>query len=185
MLARALKAADPQNDDARRRVLWAIPTVLAALGTVNDDGSPHLMNVSWVAPAGNNPTRLVLSIEQSSRTAANLRARPNGALSLVREDQRELGRAFVKPELPFGDRDGSVTVAGHAVFLSGAGAPVLADAVAAVAGPMTAVSDVGDHALWLMEVAELAADPSLLEGSASQHAVALLNVQHTRMNYGR
>jgi flavin reductase (DIM6/NTAB) family NADH-FMN oxidoreductase RutF len=172
--------------EVRRRVVWAIPTVLAVLGTVDLDDRPHLMNCSWLTPVANEPTRLVVSLESTSKSVANLLVRPAWSVTLVTVEQRTLGRTFVKPELSW-RRDGADEFAhDQLVARSSARAPYLVDAAAALAGATaTRIFDLGDHELWLLGVDEIVASADLLAGAASQHAVAILGVHDTRMNYGR
>jgi flavin reductase (DIM6/NTAB) family NADH-FMN oxidoreductase RutF len=179
-----LRAAS-DDEDRRRRVLWTLPTVLAVLGTRDERGRPHLMNISWVTPVANEPCRLVASVETASHSAANLRAHPQWALSLLDPTQRDLGRAFVKPDLAIDESSDGLHVHGHAVRLTGWGAPVLDDAVAALAGTASALADLGDHGLWLLSVDEVGGVDEVFAGPASAHDVDVLRVQQTRMNYGR
>ena len=175
----------PEHDDVRRRALWSIPTVLAVLGTVDRDDSPHLMNISWVTPAANDPSRLVASIESKSKSAHLLAFRPSWALSLLGEASRSLGRAFVKPDLTHDRSDDGEFVDGERVQRSSSGAPYLAVAIAVLAGEATHLHDLGEHQLWLLRVDEVATTPEVLAGPAAQHAVRVLGVHDTRMNYGR
>jgi flavin reductase (DIM6/NTAB) family NADH-FMN oxidoreductase RutF len=173
------------DDDLRRRVLWAVPTVLAVLGTVDEADGPHLMNISWVTPVANDPTRLVVSIEASAKSASNLRATAVWALSLLSGEQRELGRAFVKPDLRYRVDAGVEYLHDAPVTRSTHRAPVLASAVAAMAGGATPLRALGSHDLFLLDVDEVGAVDELLAGPASAHAIDVLRVQETRMNYGK
>jgi flavin reductase (DIM6/NTAB) family NADH-FMN oxidoreductase RutF len=180
-------AWEPANDapDHRRRVVWAIPTVLAVLGTVNGAGDAHLMNCSWLTPVANEPSRLVVSLEVTSKTRANLRAVPSWTLSLLDRENRATGRAFVKPELSWENGDAELAN-GHAVARTAAGVPYLVAGAAALAGrSATQLADLGDHDLWLLTVDEIAGSPAFFSGPASQRAVPILGVHDTRMNYGR
>jgi flavin reductase (DIM6/NTAB) family NADH-FMN oxidoreductase RutF len=174
-----------EDPDRRRRVVWSVPTVLAVLGTLDADGRPHLMNVSGVTPAANDPTRIAVSVESVSKSAVNLAADPRCAISLLRSDQRELGRAFVKPDLDYGHDDGTETLNGVAIVRSPGGAPVLADAAGALCGVADKVSDLDDHQLFIVAVGEVATTEALLAGPASAHELSILRVQETRLNYGR
>jgi flavin reductase (DIM6/NTAB) family NADH-FMN oxidoreductase RutF len=172
------------HGDLRRRITWTVPTALAVLGTVNDDRSGHLMNISWVVPAANDPPSLVASIETASRTATNLEREGAFALSLLSRDQRHLGRAFVKPDLDH--RDGSPPrVGGEPIGLTRRGAPYLLDALAVLAGSAAIVTRLGSHDLWVCQVEDVAAQPVVTEGPASAHASPALSVLDTRLNYGR
>lgn len=173
------------DDDLRRRVLWAMPSVLAVLGTVDEEGGPHLMNISWVTPAANEPTRLVASVEATAKSAVNLRATTAWTLSLLTADQRDLGRAFVKPDLGYRVAADIEYLHDAAIIRSARRAPVLTGAVAAMAGPATPLRALGSHDLFLLEVEEVGAVDQLLAGPASAHAVDVLRVQETRMNYGK
>jgi flavin reductase (DIM6/NTAB) family NADH-FMN oxidoreductase RutF len=173
------------DDDHRRRIVWALPTVLAVLGTVDDSDHPHLMNISWVTPVGNDPTRLVASVEVASKSAGNLRATSAWALSMLRVEQRDMGRAFVKPDLAYHREGDGEFLHDHAVTRSTRRAPVLGVTVAAMAGSAEHVRTLGDHDVFLLEVEEIGAHPDLLAGPASSHSVDVLRVQDTRMNYGK
>jgi flavin reductase (DIM6/NTAB) family NADH-FMN oxidoreductase RutF len=179
-------SAVADDEQLRRRVLWAMPTVLGVLGSVGPDGTAHLMNVSWVTPVANGPTRLVASVEVGSRSAANLAATGAWALSLLGLERRELGRAFVKPELDW-RRDGEGESAqGHRVRRASGGAPYLEESVGVFAGvDARLLAPLDEHALWLLSPREAGAVDALRAGAASARDVVVLSVQHTRMNYGR
>jgi flavin reductase (DIM6/NTAB) family NADH-FMN oxidoreductase RutF len=164
-------------------VLWSIPAVLAVLGSTNDDGSAHLMNISWLSPVAKEPFRLSVAIEAGARTRRNLDERPQAAVSLLSLEQRELGRAFVKPELAHEIRDGHEYVVGHQVGRSSGGAPFLSDALAVLAGPVTELANLESHVVFLVEVSDVASTPAVLEGRASSHRAHVLGVADTRMNY--
>ena len=143
------------------------------------------MNLSWVTPVANEPTRLVASVESSSRTATNLVAGSPFSISLLTLDQRELGRAFVKPQLTWTNEDKIEYAQGHAVLRSKLGVPWLSSSVGVLAGTSELIRELGEHALWLLSVDEIAGRPEVLEGPASRHDVRVLGVHDTRMNYGR
>ncbi len=172
------------NEDLRRRVLWALPTVLAVIGSTDSERSAHLMNVSWVTPVANEPTRLVASIETTSKTAVNLREVPRFSLSLVLTHERELGRLFVKPVLRQELSGDIETVQGRRILRDSLGVAYLYDAIAVTTGHVEMIRSLGDHDLWLLEVDHVAADPRLIARPASEHALDVLGVHHTRMNYG-
>lgn len=179
----AMRSAD--DDDARRRVLWAIPSALAVLGTVDAADAPHLMNLSWVTPVGNDPTRLAASVEGDAKSATNLREVPVFALSLLAVEDRELGRAFVKPDLGYERRGENESLHGESVVRSARRAPLLVRSVAALAGTAEWLRTVGDHELFLLTVEEVGGVEALFAGPASAHPVDVLRVQSTRMNYGK
>jgi flavin reductase (DIM6/NTAB) family NADH-FMN oxidoreductase RutF len=172
------------NDELRRRVLWALPTALGVMGSTDSERSAHLMNVSWITPVANEPTRLVASIESKSKTAANFTEVPRFSLSLVLVHERELGRLFVKPVLRQELSGDIETVQGRRILRDSLGVAYLFDAVAVMSGHVEKLRSFGEHDLWLLEVDHVAADPRLLQRPASEHALDVLGVHHTRMNYG-
>ena len=176
-----------EHDDLRRRVLWSLPSVLAVVGTVGENSDPHLMNVSWLTPVGNDPTRLIVSIEVASKTALNLHGGSPYAISLLAKDDRQLGRSFVKPQLEITRTGPQELVAAHPIARSLEGAPFLCSALSVIAGRATLVPDValGEHELWLLTVQEIDARDEVLTGPASAHGYDVLTVHDTRMNYGR
>ncbi len=173
-----------ENEDLRRRVLWALPTVLAVLGSTDSERSAHLMNISWLTPVANNPTRLIASIESTSKTTANLSEVARYSVSLVLVHERELGRLFVKPVLRQELSGDEETVQGRRILRDAYGVAYLFDAVAVMTGRAEKIRDLGDHDLWLLDVDHVAADARLVQRPASEHALDMLGVHHTRMNYG-
>jgi flavin reductase (DIM6/NTAB) family NADH-FMN oxidoreductase RutF len=173
------------HEDARRRVIWMVPTILAVLGTTDGRGSGHLMNISWVTPAADGPSRLVASLESSSESAVLLGDEGPYALSLLGREQREWGRVFAKPATDWRRTDGREFVRDAEVSRSAEGAPFLVDAVAVLAGRAERLADLGSHQLYLLTVIEVGAVPEALEGPASARPVPTLGIHDTRMNYGR
>lgn len=172
-------------DELRRRTLWLVPTVLGVLGTVDDSGVGHLMNLSWLVPVAEEPTRLVASVETGSISEARLRQTGAYAVSLLGLEHRAWGRAFAKPSDDWRIDDGREFVRDAQVRRSARGAPYLAAAVGVLAGSAQSLADLGSHRLWLFHVEEVGAIAAALEGPAGEHAVGVLGVHDTRMNYGR
>ena len=143
------------------------------------------MNVSWVTPVANEPTRLAISIETNSLSAANLRERSHWSLTLLDVSDRNLGRAFVKAHRTWEHDGENETVDGHDVRRTRDDVPYLTRGVAVLAGDATLLAVLGEHELWLGVVNEIAARADVMEGAASEHRARILGVHDTRMNYGR
>ncbi len=179
---RLLRVMD--DDERRRRAVWSVPTPLCVLGTVDTNDTPHLMNISWVTPVANEPSTFVMSVERDARSHQLLLRRGAFTLSMLDATQREWGRAFVKPTLDY-DAGPPEMIGPAEIARSAHGAPYLVAAASVLAGTARHLEDVGTHALWLGELEEVAVRDDVLEGPASAHAVKILGVHDTRMNYGR
>jgi flavin reductase (DIM6/NTAB) family NADH-FMN oxidoreductase RutF len=175
--------ADPER---RRRLLWALPQGLYALGTADGAGAFHLMTASLVMQAAVDPCVLALAVESAARTRELLEGRGSGALSVLGRGQRELVRRFVKPQLDVElDGDGRPTaIAGTPVASSPGGFPVVLGALGALELSVREARGLGSHTLFLCDVGAVAVDPSVLEGPASAHLAEVLRMEDTRLNYG-
>jgi len=172
------------HDELRRRVLWSVPTPLGVLSTGTGD-NVHLMTISWFVPVANDPSQVILSLEKTSRAHALLLGEPVASLSLLHRDDRVLARSFVKHQALDDSDPRRLGVAGALVHHAPNGTVYLANAVSVVSGTAQFVRELSTHALWLLSVTDVGASAELMEGPASQHAVPVLGVHDTRMNYGR
>jgi flavin reductase (DIM6/NTAB) family NADH-FMN oxidoreductase RutF len=174
-----------QDDERRRRVVWSIPTPLGVLGTTSADSAAHLMTISWFVPVANEPSQILFSLEASSRSAENLRANAAATISLLHRDDRALARQFVKSHMDEAIDPDHPRFRGQNVLKASNLTYYLGDAVAVVSGSVSFVRELSTHSLWLLVVEEVGATNEVLSGSASAHAVPILGVHDTRMNYGR
>ncbi len=176
----------PLDTQERRRLLWALPAGIYVLGTSGAAGAYHLMTHSLVTQAATEPCVLALAVERTAKTHALLTDSGVATLSVLRRDQRELARKFVKPELVVTLRDdGSpLSIAGVEVALAPSGAPFLVDALGSFDLRRVDAREFESHTLFLMEVAEVAVSPELMEGAPSARLAEVLRMEDTKMNYG-
>jgi flavin reductase (DIM6/NTAB) family NADH-FMN oxidoreductase RutF len=171
----------------RRRLLWAMPAGIYVLGTTGSPNGPfHLMTHSLVVQAATEPCVLALAVERTAKTHGLLVRTGVATLTVLRRDQRELARKFVKPDLEVTfEEDGSPrAIAGVEVALAPSGAPFLPGALGSFDLRRLEVRDFESHTLFLMEVAEVAVSPELLEGTPSARLAEVLRMEDTKMNYG-
>jgi flavin reductase (DIM6/NTAB) family NADH-FMN oxidoreductase RutF len=175
---------DGVDDQHRRRLLWAMPTGIYVVGSTDASGSAvHLMTHSLAVQVATEPTVLALAVEASSRTRELVSGSKVATLSVLRRDQRELVRRFVKPVDAIEGPDG-LSVAGAVVERAPSGAPYLRDALGcfdlAVLGATSFVS----HTTFFCEVTAVATAPEVTEGPASARLAEVLRMEDTKMNYG-
>jgi flavin reductase (DIM6/NTAB) family NADH-FMN oxidoreductase RutF len=179
-------AFSSDDEVARRRLLWAMPTGLYLLGsTAGAQGPYNLMTQSLSVQAAVEPCVVAVVVEAGARTHGYLEASGVAALSVLRRDQRALVRRFVKP-VDDVELMGAVPVvmAGEPVALAPSGAPHLRDAAGVLDLRVIERVSFVSHTLFCCEVTAVAASPAVLAGTASARTAEILRVEDTKMNYG-
>lgn len=177
----------PLDDQQRRRLLWAMPAGIYVLGSTGGPKGPiHLMTHSLAMQASVEPCVVAVAVEAAARTHRLIEASKVVTLSVLRRDQRELVRRFVKPvdEVDTLD-DGTVTaMAGVPVAVAPSGAPYLPEALGCLDLVVVDARPFTSHTVFFCEVTAVAVAPEVLEGPASARLAAVLRMEDTRLNYG-
>ena len=152
-----------------------MPTGLYLVGSRHDDDA-NLMTANLVVQVSIDPKLVAVALERESVTLALVEAGGSFSLSLLRRDERDVVRRFVKPVTEVTrDDDGSLaTMSGQRVHQAGrAGLPVLASAAAYLVCDLTERVALGSHTLCIGEVVEVGGEPE-----------DVLRMEDTRMHYG-
>jgi flavin reductase (DIM6/NTAB) family NADH-FMN oxidoreductase RutF len=171
----------------RRRLLWTMPTGIYVLGSARGPEGPlHLMTHSLAVQVATEPCVVALAVEASARTHEYLEASGVAALTVLRRDQRELVRRFVKPIEPaVSPADGAeVSMGGAIVVRAPSGAPFLRDALGCLDLRVLDARRFASHTTFFCEVTDVAVAPEVLEGTASARLAEVLRMEDTKMNYG-
>ncbi len=166
---------DDELDRHRRRVLWALPTGLYLVGSRNG-AEINLMTANLVVQVCLEPKLVGVALEQESVTAGLVTAGGAFSISLLRRDDRDVVRRFVKPVTEVErDPDGAVlALSGYPVTEVGPDQlPVLASAAGYLVCTLTRAEQLGSHTLCIGEVTEGGGEPD-----------EVLRMEDTRMHYG-
>jgi flavin reductase (DIM6/NTAB) family NADH-FMN oxidoreductase RutF len=164
-----------EEDRHRRRVLWAMPTGLYLVGS-RDADEANLMTANLVVQVAIDPKLVAVALERESVTLRLVEAGGSFSLCLLRRDEREVVRRFVKPvtEVERDERGALTALSGQQVREAGpAGLPVLASAAGYLLCDVTQRVDLGSHTLCIGEVVEASGEPQ-----------DVLRMEDTRMHYG-
>jgi flavin reductase (DIM6/NTAB) family NADH-FMN oxidoreductase RutF len=175
------------DDQQRRRLLWAMPTGIYVLGsTSGPDGSLHLMTHSLAVQVATEPCVVALAVEASAKTHEYVVASNVAALSVLRREQRELVRRFVKPveATALEGRVDEVSMGGAVVARAPSGAPFLRDSLGCLDLRVLDATSFASHTTFFCEVTGVAVAPEVTEGSASARVAQVLRMEDTKMNYG-
>jgi len=178
--------ADPDGA-RRRRLLWSMPTGIYVVGSRGEGpGDFNLMTHSLVVQAATEPCVVALAIDVTARTHQFIESSGIATLSVLRRDQRDLVRRFVKPveDVELDDAGGVRTMAGVEVLVASSGAPGLADAAGCLDLGVIEKVSFSSHTLFCCEVRGIAVADEVLEGPASARHAAILRMEDTKMNYG-
>jgi flavin reductase (DIM6/NTAB) family NADH-FMN oxidoreductase RutF len=166
---------DPDDyDRLRRRVLWTMPSGLYVVGATDKGERRNAMTLNFATQVSFDPKWLGISVEREAFTHELISAGGVFSLGLVDRDDRAIVRKFTKPV--------TVDLAAHTLnefpFFDGpvTGAPVLTQAVAYVECEVRQMVDIGDHTLFLGEIANAA--------FLKDEETPVLRMEDTRMNYG-
>jgi flavin reductase (DIM6/NTAB) family NADH-FMN oxidoreductase RutF len=132
------------------------------------------MTLNWTTQVGTDPKWLGVSVEREAFTHELIEAGGVFSLNLVDRDDRAIIRKFTKPvEADLAAR----TLNGFSYFDGPAtGAPVLTQAVAYLECEVRQTVAVGEHSLFLSEIANAA--------FLKDEDTPVLRMEDTRMNYG-
>jgi len=175
------------DDERRRRLLWSMPTGIYVVGSIGAvRGTYNLMTHSLAVQVATEPCVVALAIDVTARTHGYLGATGVATLSVLRRDQRDLVRRFVKPvsDVELDEQGRPRTMGGVEVLVADSGAPCLADAAGCLDLRVVDRVDFASHTLFCCEVRGVAVAPEVLEGPASAHLAAILRMEDTKMNYG-
>jgi flavin reductase (DIM6/NTAB) family NADH-FMN oxidoreductase RutF len=167
------EGADAEEyDKRRRRVLWKMPSGLYVIGSRLGD-EHNLMTANWVTQVSFNPKLVAVSVEQAAVTHRLIRSGRVFAVNIVDREDRAIVRKFTKPV----EADlAAQTLNGFPFHVGRTGAPILDQAVAYVDCELRQEVEVGNHALFIGEVADAAFQ--------KDEDTAVLRMEDTRMNYG-
>jgi len=172
---RDAKGDNDEFDRHRRRVLWAMPTGLYLVGSRHDD-EVNLMTANLVVQVCMEPKLVAVALERDSVTARLVVAGGGFAISLLKRDERDVVRRFVKPvkEVERTPDGTVVALSGHAVTEVGPRRlPVLASAAGSLSCSLSRADGFGSHTLCIGEVETVAGEPG-----------EVLRMEDTRMHYG-
>jgi flavin reductase (DIM6/NTAB) family NADH-FMN oxidoreductase RutF len=166
---------DPDEyDRLRRRVLWKMPSGLYVVGATDKGERRNAMTLNFATQVSFDPKWLGIGVEREAFTHELIAAGGVFSLCLVEREDRAIVRKFTKP-VP-------VDLAAHTLndfpFFAGpvTGAPVLSQAVAYVECEVRQTVEIGDHTLFLGEIANA--------GFLKDEETPVLRMEDTRMNYG-
>jgi flavin reductase (DIM6/NTAB) family NADH-FMN oxidoreductase RutF len=182
-----LSFTDDPDGARRRRLLWSMPTGIYVVGSTGGTEGPYnLMTHSLAVQVATEPCVVALAIDVTALTHGNLEATGVATLSVLRRDQRDLVRRFVKPvsDVELDERGRPKTMAGVEVLVAASGAPCLADAAGCLDLGVVDKVAFASHTLFCCEVRAVAVAAEVLEGLASTHHAAILRMEDTKMNYG-
>ena len=164
---------DPEEyDKLRRRVLWTMPSGLYVVGSRAGDRR-NAMTLNWATQVSSDPKLLGISVENEALTHRLISGGGGFSLCIIDRDDRAIVRKFTKPvEVDIAAR----TLNGFGFYDGITGAPILDQAVAYLDCTVTQAVDVGDHTLFLGQVAD--------SGFQKPEDTPVLRMEDTRMNYG-
>jgi flavin reductase (DIM6/NTAB) family NADH-FMN oxidoreductase RutF len=178
---------DDPDGARRRRLLWSMATGIYVVGSIGaSPGTYNLMTHSFAVQVATEPCVVALAIDVTARTHGYVGATGVATLSVLRRDQRDIIRRFVKPvsDVVLDEQGRPKIMAGVEVLVADSGAPCLADAAGCLDLGVVDRVDFASHTLFCCEVRGVAVAPEVLEGPASAHHGAILRMEDTKMNYG-
>ncbi|MDQ6928704.1 MAG: flavin reductase family protein [Actinomycetota bacterium] len=167
------EGAEPEEyDRLRRRVLWTMPYGLYVVGSHAGDRR-NGMTLNWATQVSFDPKLIAISVEKDSLTNELIREGGVFSLSIIDREDRAIVRKFTKPV----EVDATAGTMNEVPFHDGrSGAPILDQAAGFVDCEVRQAIDLGDHTLYLGEVADA--------GFQKPEETPVLRMEDTRMNYG-
>jgi len=168
---------DPEEyDKLRRRVMWAMPSGLYVIGSRAGERR-NAMTANWVTQVSSTPKLVAVGVEKEAVTHGLIVEGRVFSVNLVDREDRAIVRKFTKPV----EVDGTSTsnrfgMNGFAFHDGPTGAPILDQAVAWLDCRVHSTLDLGDHTLFVGEVADA--------GFQKPEDTPVLRMEDTRMNYG-
>lgn len=166
---------DEEHDRHRRRVLWALPTGLYLIGSRHHD-EVNLMTANLVVQVCLEPKLVGVALERDSVTARLVERGGAFSISLLRREDRDVVRRFVKPvtEIERSPDGALLALSGQPVTEVGTERlPVLSAAAASLACRVTRTDLLGSHVWCIGEVIGVSGEPT-----------EVLRMEDTRMHYG-
>ena len=163
-----------EYDRLRRRVLWTMPSGLYVVGSTDGAERRNGMTLNWATPVGTDPKWLGIGVERHAFTHELIRVGRVFSLCLIEREDRSIVRRFTKPVAV----DLAARTLNGVPYFDGpiTGAPVLAQSVAYLECEVRQEVEVGEHTLFLGEVANAA--------FVKDEDTPVLRMEDTRMNYG-
>ncbi len=166
------KDFDEAYDRLSRRVLWKLTSGLYVIGS-HFESNYNLMTANLVVQLATSPKMVGVSVEVGSATHRLIMGSLYFSISILRHDQRELVRKFVKPT---GELTGDSTLGGVEVDFCESGAPALKDCGAVLDCQVKSCLDYQSHSFFTAQVV----------GSKfmDDEDFTPLKISDTRMHYG-
>jgi flavin reductase (DIM6/NTAB) family NADH-FMN oxidoreductase RutF len=148
---RAIRIAEEgaMNADAKKTTLRMIPYGIYILTADDGKGGVAAATVNWVTQTAFAPPLVVVAVKADSGAYQIVKNAGVFALNMLGKDQKGLAFTFFKPAVV---ADGAIS--GQAYRRGETGAPILADAIAAVECRVKTIIEEGDHHVVLGEVVE-------------------------------
>jgi flavin reductase (DIM6/NTAB) family NADH-FMN oxidoreductase RutF len=132
---------------AKKTALRMIPYGLYVLTGEGSDGRIAASTVNWVTQASFEPPLVAVGVKKDSGAHAIIKDARVFALNVLGKGQQPLAFKFFKALTREGD-----TIGGEKFTKGSSGAPLLANAVAAIECKLVETIERGDHSLFLGEV---------------------------------
>ena len=157
-------------DEAAKRTLLKQFGYGIYLLSTHHDGEDHGITATWVSQVSFKPPLVMVGVERTSRTLEFIQGSGAFGLSLLRKEQLDLAKQFVRPAKP-----GESKFAGLATHTRSTGVPLLKEALGFLECRLVKVCETGgDHDIVLGEVVE----------AGVQHEGQALHLRETGMSYG-
>lgn len=135
------------NPDAKKTALRMIPYGIYVLTAADEKGNVSAATVNWVTQTAFAPPLVVVGVKADSGVYQTIKATKAFVLNMLGKDHKSLAFTFFRPA---DVSDGKIS---GQVFRTGTtGAPILAEAPAAVECRVTTIVDQGDHHIVVGEV---------------------------------
>jgi flavin reductase (DIM6/NTAB) family NADH-FMN oxidoreductase RutF len=152
--------------------MWSMPSGLYVVGSRAGDRR-NAMTLNWATQVASAPKLVAIAVEKEALTHELIAEGRVFSLNLIDQEDRAIVRKFTKPvEVDAG----AGTLNGFPFHDGPTGAPVLDQAVAWLDCRVHTAVDLGDHTLFVGEVADA--------GFQKPEDTPVLRMEDTRMNYG-
>ncbi len=170
-----MKLGEGSNTDfdrLRRRVLWGLTSGIYVIGSHFQD-SYNLMTANLVIQVAVEPKLVGVAIERESLTHRLISASSCFSICVVRKEQREIIRKFVKPS---GALEEGRLLGGYEVFFGSSGCPILVDCGSYLDLRLIQELPYESHSFFIGEVEDA--------GFPNGQEFEPLRISDTRMHYG-
>ncbi len=135
--------------DHKKTALRMIPYGIYVLTARSADGAPAAGTVNWVTQSSFDPPLVVVGVKADSGIYGTLKEAGHFALNMLGKGQQGIAFTFFKPA----EHDGE-TISGEPYREGTTGAPILANAPAALECRVAEIVERGDHHVVIGEVVE-------------------------------